>query len=92
MGTPSVRRRVIRSGIAYGSVDEQNRTGISAQDFIPGEDTTHTRRPLAGFSPDFITESFGISPEGSQIIVAGMEKSYRLMLAEGVAGVEPPPR
>ena len=77
------------SGIAYVGVDEQNRTGIYAQDFIPGEDTAHTRRPLAGFSPDFITESFGISPDGSRIVLAGLEQSYRLMLAEGT-GVEPP--
>ncbi len=80
------------SAIAYIGVDGQDRTGIYAQDFVPGEDTVHTRRPLAGFSPDFLTESFGISPDGSQIILAGLEQSYRLMLAEGVKGVEPPRR
>jgi len=80
------------TGIAYVGVDEQNRTGVYAQDFVPGEDTSHTRRKLAGFSADFITESFGLSPDSSQIILATVERSRRVLLAEGVAGVEPPRR
>jgi Tol biopolymer transport system component len=77
------------TGIAYVGVDEQNRTGVYAQDFVPGENTTHTRRKLAGFSPDFITESFGLSPDGSQIVLAILKRSRRVTLAEDVAGVEP---
>jgi len=72
------------SGIAYVGIDEQNRTGIYAQDFVPGSDTSATRRPLAGFSSELTTESFGISPDGRRIMLAVMEESARLMLAEGI--------
>ena len=78
------------SGIAYVGTDDQNRTGIYAQDFVPGSDTSSTRRPLAGFSSELTTESFGISPDGRRITLAVLEESARLMLAEGIPGVDRP--
>jgi Tol biopolymer transport system component len=78
------------SGLAYVGLDESNRTGIYAQDFVPGKDTSDTRHPLAGFSPDFVSESFGISPDGTRLTLATLELTNRLMLAEGVSGVQPP--
>ena len=75
------------SAIAYIGIDEQNRTGVYAQDFLPGQDTAATRRPLAGFSSDLTTESFGISPDGRRITLAVQEQTARLMLAEGVKGI-----
>jgi hypothetical protein len=63
---------------------------VFAQDFVPGRDTTATRRPLAGFTHDFTTESFGISPDGDRITIAGLEQTLQLMLAEGVTGITPP--
>ncbi|MHC4093931.1 MAG: TolB family protein, partial [Planctomycetota bacterium] len=77
------------SAIAYVGLDERNRTGVFAQDFVPAGGTEQTRRPLAGFSPEFITESFGVAPDGKQIILSGIRRSFRLMLAEGVEGIEP---
>ena len=56
------------------------------------KDTTATRRPAAGFSPTVATESFGISPDGKQMTLAGWEQVFSLMLADGVPGVEGPRR
>jgi len=80
------------SVLAFVGMDEQGLSGIYVQDFVPGEDTSSTRRKLAGFSPEFITESFGISPDGKRVTIAGVEPSYRVMLAENVPGIEPPTR
>jgi hypothetical protein len=78
------------SGLAYVGLDENYRTGIYAQDFVPGKDTGDTRRPLAGFSPDYVSESFGISPDGTRLTLATLELTSSLMLAEGVSGIRPP--
>jgi serine/threonine protein kinase len=78
------------SGLAYVGLDENNRSGIYAQDFVPGEDKSNTRRQLAGFSPDFVSESFGISPDGTRLTLATLELTSRLMLADGVSGIQPP--
>jgi Tol biopolymer transport system component len=75
--------------IAFVGLDENGRSGVFVQDFDPRRDTSGTRRRLAGFSDDFVTESFCISPDGSEIIIAGLDISYRLMLAENVPGVFP---
>ena len=56
---------------------------------MPGQDTSATRRPIAGFSRDFISESFGISPDGEHVVIAGVRRSFRLMLAENVPGIAP---
>jgi len=76
--------------IAFLGVDEEGRTGVFLQDFHPEEDTSATRRPLAGFRDELITESFDISPDGSRITLALLEIRRRLMLAEGVTGIQLP--
>ena len=48
--------------IAFVGLDDAGLTGVFVQDFVPGRDTTATRRKLAGFDPDYITETFAISP------------------------------
>jgi WD40 repeat protein len=60
--------------IAFVGFDDAGLTGVFVQDFVPGQDTTATRRKLAGFDPDYITESFAISPDGTRI--AFMGKSF----------------
>jgi len=75
------------SGIAYIGIDDEGRTGVFAQDFVPGRDTSATRRPLAGFWPDLTTETFGFSPDGKRMVLAVQEDTARLMLAERVPGV-----
>ncbi len=78
--------------IAFLDLDEKGIQGIFIQDFQPGMDTSNTRRPLIGFDRDAPTESFGVSPDGLRITLAGLEAYSSLMVAEGVPGVSPPPR
>lgn len=75
--------------IAFVGPDEKGEPGVFAQDFVPGQDTTRTRRALAGFDPEAPTESFGISPDGSRITLGSQESRYSLMLAERVPGIAP---
>ncbi|MGD8377227.1 MAG: protein kinase [Acidobacteriota bacterium] len=78
------------SGIAYLGQDEQGRSGVFAQDFVPGRDTSPTRRPLAGFTDEYGVESFGISPDGSRITLTILEETSNIRIAEGVPGVTRP--
>ena len=75
--------------IAFVGLDEKGRSGVFVQDFDPRRDTVASRSTLAGFSEDFITESFCVSPDGSEIFISGVDISYRLMLADNVRGVFP---
>ncbi len=78
--------------IAFVARNEQGTNGVFVQDFRPGEDTAKTRRPLGGFDPDTPTESFGISPDGSRMIVSSLDQQSGVMVAENVPGVFPPER
>jgi len=73
--------------LAFTGVDDAGRTGVFLQDFDPENDTSATRRPLAGFHEDLITESFDIAPDGSRITLSFVEITRKLMLAEGVQGI-----
>jgi Tol biopolymer transport system component len=79
-------------GLVFVGQDERGNYGLYAQDFAPGQDTSKTRRRLVGFESGLSTESFGISPDGSRIAIAGWEQVFSLMIAERVAGVAPPQR
>ena len=74
--------------VAFLGQDEKGEYGVYLQDFIPGKDTSATRRVLAGFDPNLATESFGILPDGSHITLADGEQILSLMIAERVPGVE----
>jgi Serine/threonine protein kinase len=76
--------------IAYVGLDDEGRTGVFLQDFDPERDTSATRRPLAGFQDDLITESFDIAPDGTRITVSYVEVTRKLMLAERVSGIQVP--
>jgi Tol biopolymer transport system component len=78
--------------IAFVGQDENGHTGIYVQEFDPSTNAASPRRPLAGFSSNYATESFGISPNGRQVVIAGLDTAYRLVLAEGVPGIVPPER
>jgi Tol biopolymer transport system component len=73
--------------IVFRHRDEQGRTGVYVQDFLPGRDTSSSRRKLAGFDPILDTESFGISPDGSRVTLAQIEWGASLLLVDGLAGV-----
>jgi hypothetical protein len=79
-------------GVALVGQDEKGTYGIFFQDFDPEKDTSATRRPVAGFYAGLATESFGISPDGKQMALAGWEQVFSLMLAERVSGIDAPRR
>jgi Tol biopolymer transport system component len=81
--TPDGRR------IVFTDQDERGLDGVCIQDFVPGRDTSATRRPLAGFDPDWITESLGLSPDGTRLVLSESERVFSLMVAEGGTGVLP---
>ena len=98
-GTADPALRVMSFNVRLGVADDganswEHRKALLArtiQDFDPDrEDTSSSRRALAGFSDDFITESFGISPDGRRMTLSTMERAQRLMLADGVSGVTRP--
>jgi hypothetical protein len=70
----------------------KNERGIFIQDFIPGHDTTKTRRKLSEPEFDMPIHSFGISPDGSRMTISYVEEQHSLMTAEQVHGVLPPSR
>jgi Tol biopolymer transport system component len=84
--TPDGRR------IAFIGANAEGRSGVFVQDFVPGRDTSASRRPVAGFAPDVLTESLGLSPDGKSLVVSTLQEYSSLMLAEGLAGFEPPRR
>jgi len=84
--TPDGRR------IAFIGANAEGRSGVFLQDFVPGRDTSATRRAVAGFAPDVLTESLGVSPDGKSLVVSTLQEYSSLTLAEGLAGLEPPRR
>jgi serine/threonine protein kinase len=76
--------------LVFRSRDDSGRWGLFVQDFVPGADTTSTRRPLAGFDPRLELETFGISPDGSRLALAEVEWGSSLLVASGLEGIEPP--
>jgi len=78
--------------IAFIGADEKGRTGVLVQDFSPGQNTTKSRRRLAGFDPDLATESFGFSPDGSYLTISFHEQLFSLVMAERVPGIIAPKR
>jgi Tol biopolymer transport system component len=73
--------------IAFLGQDEKGVNGVFVQDFAPGRDTSRSRRPVAGFDPEASAESFGISPDGSHVVIAGWEQLFSIMTAEGIEGL-----
>jgi serine/threonine protein kinase len=94
--TPAVlgRARWLPDGraIAFVGQDAGGVNGVFVQDFVPGQDSSRTRRPLGGFDAEAAVESFGLSRDGSRLMVAAWEQLFSLALAEGVSGVSPPRR
>ena len=76
--------------IAFVGQDENGFNGIFVEDFVPGQDTSGTRRRLGGFDPEASAESSVVSPDGSHIVVAGWEQLFSIMTAEGLEGIAPP--
>jgi serine/threonine protein kinase/Tol biopolymer transport system component len=65
-------------------------SGIFVQDFTPGRDTSGSRRPIAGFSAEYLTESLGVSPDGTRLVISTGQESANILVAEGVPSALPP--
>ncbi|MEO8055575.1 MAG: protein kinase [Acidobacteriota bacterium] len=78
---PDGRALVFFTGGSRGTL------GLTVQPFVPGRDTASARRRVAGFDPDAITESFGVSPDGARMTISEFQVSLGLLLAEGVEGI-----
>jgi eukaryotic-like serine/threonine-protein kinase len=75
--------------IVFVGQNEQGVYGLYVQEFDPDHNTDRTRRPWGSFDADLSVESFGISPDGSRITLAGWEQLATLVMAEHVPGVSP---
>ncbi|HET7433624.1 MAG TPA: protein kinase [Thermoanaerobaculia bacterium] len=73
--------------IAYLGQNDDGTNGVFVQDFVPNRDTSATRKALGGFDREYAAESFGISPDGKTMTVAGWEQLFSLFSIEGVPGV-----
>lgn len=71
--------------IAFVGQDDRGINGLFVQDFAPGRDTSVTRRPLAGFDPEFLTESFAIAPDGKAVVIAAWEQMFNVMITNPVS-------
>ena len=75
--------------VAFVGRNEKGVPGVFVQDFVPGKDTSKTRRPLGGFDPDRVTETFGISPTGARLAISSTESVTNLIVASAVGGIVP---
>jgi serine/threonine protein kinase len=80
------RARWMPSGraIAFVGQNDKGVNGIYVQDFVPGAETSASRRELGGFDPDVATETLGISPDGSHITISTWELVSSIMIADRV--------
>jgi Tol biopolymer transport system component len=75
--------------IAFVGYDDRGTVGIYQQDFDPqAKDTSASRRRLVGFVPGRPTESLGISPDGGTAVVAYVNQTRQLKIAENVAALK----
>jgi len=68
----------------------QNQNGVNGlfiQDFVPGQDTSASRRQLVGFDPENSVESFGISPDGKFITIAMWEQFFSIMMTDALSSL-----
>jgi Tol biopolymer transport system component/tRNA A-37 threonylcarbamoyl transferase component Bud32 len=76
--------------ILFIGQDETGRSGIYSQEFASGHDVPAARQPVAGFSPDYLTESLGASPDGKRLTLSTLRRSGTILIAEGIEGLTPP--
>ena len=70
--------------IIFTGQNDQGLDGVFIQDFIPGKDTLATRKKLAGFDPDWVSESLGISPDGKRLVISESERMFTIFIAEPI--------
>jgi serine/threonine protein kinase len=72
------------SGIAFVGVDENDQPGLFVQDFVPGTDTSTTKRRLLSADPGTMIESFDVAPDGLHVAVSQVQTVRTLKLADHV--------
>jgi serine/threonine protein kinase/Tol biopolymer transport system component len=70
--------------LIFTDMNAAGQSGVFIQDFVPGQDTRATRKALAGFDPDRETESLGLYRDGSKLVLSESERSFNLLMIEGV--------
>jgi Tol biopolymer transport system component len=68
--------------IVYVGQGSDGTSGIYVQDFAPGQDTSDTRRVIAGFSNRYSSESLGVAPNGKSLVVSTIYNRQTLKLAD----------
>jgi Tol biopolymer transport system component len=76
--------------VLFNDTDKDGNGGVYAVAFVPGTDTTRTRRLLSGVDSGQPIDTYAISPDGAHIIQGVVDTLDSLLLAEGVPGIEPP--
>ena len=71
-------------GIVFVGFDEPGNACAFIQDFVPGENTSASRRMLVGGTNRFSVESLGVAPDGDRLTVSVVLGKRSLMVAEGV--------
>ena len=86
------RARFLPGGkaIAFLGLDARGATGVFRQEFVPGSNTTASRRPLAGFDPERPVDSFGVSPDGASLVLSVREAHSNLVEAAPLPAVRRP--
>jgi len=69
-------------GIIFVGQDDQGHSGVYVQDFDPERDTSGSRRPLAGFSHRYATETLGMSPDGRSLAISATVEQRTIKLVE----------
>lgn len=77
--------------IAFTDTDSAGVLGVHIQDFIPGVDTTATRRTIASGDQYSSVESFGFSPDGKKIALSHSEQSATILISQPVPALSPDP-
>ena len=70
------------SAIVYVGQGPDGSSGIYVQDFVPGQDTSDTRRAVAGFSNQYSSESLGVAPDGKRLVVSTIYNRQTLQMAD----------
>jgi Tol biopolymer transport system component len=79
------RWRPTGGAFVFVGIDEHGRSALFEQTFVPGQDTTATRRMLKKSDESLSVESFGISPDGKRVTISYVEDQYSIMRLEGLA-------
>jgi len=70
--------------IAFIGADGSGQATVFIQDFVPGQDTSATRRRVPGSEAAGVVESFGISPDGTRFALSTIEVVRVLKVADGL--------